>query len=234
MYGDAGAGVLGAYLYSPAFAQLLAPLVALPWNVFLAIWTAMLLTAYGWTVRLAALPFLLFLPVPADLATGNVHLFYAAAIVVGFRWPAVWVLMAITKVTPFVGVVWFAVRREWRSLAVACAVTAAITLISVALDPASWRAWIDILLTSSSTPADTPGWYLAVPLAIRLPIALVVVVVAAATDRKWLLPVAVTLSLPVLWFNGLAVLVACWPLRSAQAMGARRTWLARPAGAVRP
>ena len=80
MYGDAGAGVLGAYLYSPAFAQLVTPLVALPWNVFLAIWTAMLLAAYGWTVRLAALPLLLFLPVPADLATGNVHLFYAAAI----------------------------------------------------------------------------------------------------------------------------------------------------------
>ena len=73
-----------------------------------------------------------------------------------------------------------------------------------------------------------------VPLALRLPIAVVVVVVAAATDRKWLLPVAVTLSLPVLWFNGLAVLAACWPLRSAKAMGTRRAWSQRPVPVVTP
>jgi hypothetical protein len=40
-----------------------------------------------------------------------------------------------------------------------------------------------------------------------------VTVVAARTDRAWLLPVAVVLALPVVWLNGLAVLVACWPLR---------------------
>ena len=38
-YAAADTGRIGAYLYSPAFAQLLAPLTWLPLNVFMAIWT---------------------------------------------------------------------------------------------------------------------------------------------------------------------------------------------------
>ena len=109
-------GTLGAYLYSPAFAQTIAPLVALPWPVFLAIWTAILLAAYGGTVCLPPSPRSSFLPIPADIATGNVHLLFAAAIVAGFRLSGAWALMALTKVTPFIGVLWFAARQEWRSL----------------------------------------------------------------------------------------------------------------------
>ncbi len=233
-YDGSLAGTLGAYLYSPAFAQAIGPLVWLPWTVFLAIWTAILLAAYGWTVRLAALPALLFLPIPADIATGNVHLLYAAAIVVGFRFPAAWALMALTKVTPFIGVVWFAARREWRSLLIACGVTAGIAAISLLLDPAAWRTWVDILAGSSSTPTGTPGWFLPVPLVVRLPISLVLVVIAARTDRPWVLPIAVTLALPVVWLNGLAILAACWPLRSRAAQAARPSILAPAAsGAAR-
>ena len=221
LYSGAVAGTLGAYLYSPAFAQALTLLVWLPWTAFLAVWTAILLAAYGWTVRLAALPLLLFLPIPADIATGNIHLLFAAAIVVGFRYPGAWAFLALTKVTPFIGVAWFAARKEWRPFTIACGVTAGIAAVSIALDPAAWRTWIDILANSSSTPADTPGWFLPVPLVVRLPIAFIVVVLAARTDRAWLLPVAVTLALPVVWLNGLAILAACWPLRSRSAMAAR-------------
>ena len=136
MYDGALAGTLGAYLYSPAFAEIMAPLVALPWQIFLAVWTAILLAAYGWTVRLAALPLLLFIPIPADIATGNIHLLFAAAIVAGFRFPAAWAFMALTKVTPFIGVLWFAARMEWRR-AIACGATAAIAGVSIALDPSA-------------------------------------------------------------------------------------------------
>ena len=231
MYDGSLAGTLGAYLYTPAFAQIMAPLVALPWQLFLAIWTAILLAAYGWTVRLAALPLLLFLPIPADIATGNIHLLFAAAIVAGFRYPATWALLALTKVTPFVGVLWFAARREWRSLAIACGVTAAIAGVSIALDPSAWRTWIDILASSSSTPADTPGWVLPVPLLVRLPIAAVVVVVAARTERVWLLPIGVLLALPVVWLNGFAILAA---LLAAQVRRRdRRPAVARAHAAVR-
>ena len=45
--------------------------------------------------------------------------------------------------------------------------------------------------------------------------------IAARTERVWLLPVGVLLALPVMWLNGFAILAACWPLRSAAAIEAR-------------
>ena len=72
------------------------------------------------------------------------------------------------------------------------------------------------------------------PLVVRLPISLVLVVIAARTDRPWVLPIAVTLALPVVWLNGLAILAACWPLRSRAAQAARPSILAPAAsGAAR-
>ncbi len=42
-------------------------------------------------------------PVFFEVLVGNVHLLYAAAIVLGFRHPWTWSLMILTKVTPGVG-----------------------------------------------------------------------------------------------------------------------------------
>ncbi len=61
-----------------------------------------------------------------DLLVGNIHLMLGAAIVLGFRYPAAWAFPILTKVTPGVGILWFAVRREWRPLFMAVAVTAAV------------------------------------------------------------------------------------------------------------
>jgi len=222
-YAAADTGRIGAYLYSPAFAQLLAPLTWLPLNVFTAIWTAINCAAVWYLLRRWSLPSLLFLPIPFEIISGNVHLLYAVAIVVGFRWSASWALMFITKVTPFVGVLWFAVRREWRAFAFAIGVTAAIVAVSFALDPAAWEQWIAILRADLATGAgqgtlDTQGWYLAVPLLPRLAAAAALVVVAGLTDRRWLVPFAVVLALPVIWLNGLAVLAAVVPLWQARAV----------------
>ena len=222
-YAAADTGRIGAYLYSPAFAQLLAPLTWLPLNVFTAIWTAINCAALWFLLRQWSLPSLLFLPIPFEIISGNVHLLYGAAIVIGFRWSASWVLMFITKVTPGIGVVWFAVRREWRAFAFAIGATAAIVAVSVLLDRAAWEQWIALLradMTSGAGQAtlDTPGWYLAVPLLPRLVAAGALVVVAALTDRRWLVPFVVVLALPVLWLNGLAVLAAVVPLWQARAV----------------
>ncbi len=205
------AGTIGAYLYSPAFAQLLAPITWLPWPVFVTIWTGFNLAIVWWLLGRWSLPSMLFLPIPFEIISGNVHLMYAAAIVAGFRVSATWALPILTKVTPGIGVLWFAVRREWRAFALALGVTGVIAAVSFVLDPAAWRAWIDILAGSSSTPV-TVGWYLPVPLLVRLPVAVVVMVAAAWFDRRWLLPVAVVIAMPVLWLNSLAVLAACIPL----------------------
>jgi hypothetical protein len=219
-YDAATTGRIGSYLYSPAFAQLLAPLVWLPIAVFSALWTAINCATLWFLVRRWALPSLFFLPIAFEVISGNVHLLYAAAIVVGFRWPATWALMFLTKATPGIGVVWFLVRREWRHLAIALGVTAGIAAVSFALDATQWRQWIDILRADAtgagSADFTTVGWYLPIGLAPRLAAALIVAVAAAWADRRWLLPVAVVLAMPVVWLNSLAVLAACVPLRQAE------------------
>ncbi len=211
LYNGQTAGAMGAYLYSPAFAQLIRPLTILPWPIFVTIWTSFNLAIVWWLLGRWSLPAMLFLPIPFEIVSGNVHLMYAAAIVLGFRASFTWALPILTKVTPGIGLAWFAVRREWRQLGIALGVTALIVAVSFALDPSLWRQWFDIIAASSSTPA-TLGWYLPVSLIVRLPIALVVAAVAGLTGRAWLLPIAVTLALPVLWLNSLAILAACVPL----------------------
>lgn len=216
-YDAATTGRIGSYLYSPAFAQLLAPVVWLPIAAFTALWTALNSATLWFLLRRWALPSLLFLPIAFEVISGNVHLLYAAAIVVGFRWPAAWALMFLTKVTPGVGVVWFLVRREWRSLAIALGATATIAAVSFALDEAQWSRWLDLLRADVSGGAGgggltTVGWYLPIGLVPRLVAALVVVVYAARTDRRWLLPISVVLAMPVVWLNSLAVLAAAFPL----------------------
>jgi hypothetical protein len=216
LYGAADTGRLGSYLYSPAFAQLLAPFVWLPWPVFAAAWTALLLAIHRLVVgpRLA-LPLLLFIPIPFEIVSGNVHLLYAAVIVFGFRYPALWALVVLTKVTPGLGLVWFLVRREWRALAIALSVTAAIATVSFLLAPADWWRWLDVLRRDAVAPLATPGWYLPVPLLVRLPLATAIIAWGGLTDRRWTVPVAVALALPVLWLNGLAILAALVPLLRA-------------------
>ncbi len=215
-YDAAQTGRIGAYLYSPAFAQALGPFVALPLAVFTALWTALNFVALWWLLRRWALPSLLFLPIPLEIISGNVHLLYAVAIVVGFRYPATWALMLLTKITPGIGVAWFAVRREWRAFAIAVGAAAVIALVSVVLDRSAWEQWIVFLRAdlghAGQGTLETPGWYLAVALVPRLLVAAMLVVVAAWRDLRWLLPVAVVLALPVVWLNSLAVLVAMVPL----------------------
>jgi hypothetical protein len=211
--GAEGAGRIGAYLYSPAFAQLLTPLVALPWPIFDALWTAMNCALLWWLLGRAALPSLLFLPIPFEIISGNVHLLIAAAIVAGFRFAGTWALPILTKGTPIIGLAWFALRRDWRSLAVAIGVTGVIVAVSYLLDAANWQAWIGILQRDAGAgQLETTGWYLPVPLAIRAVVAAAIIVWGSVTNRAWTTPIAVTLALPILWLNGLAVLAACVPL----------------------
>jgi Glycosyltransferase family 87 len=230
-YAQAEAGRLGAYLYSPAFAQLLAPLVALPWPVFCALWTGVLCLVYWRLVGRLALPLLLFIPIPFEIVSGNVHLLIGAAIVAGFRYPAAWALPLLTKVTPGIGLLWFAVRREWRSLAIAAGATAAVSVVSFVVAPNLWRDWLALLVRDSGGPLDTPGWYAPIPLLVRLPVAAAVVVWGALTDRRWTVPVAVTIGLPIVWLNSLAILAA---LPALGILEPRRAASARRAAAPAP
>lgn len=200
-----------AYVYSPAFLQLVTPLTALPWQAFMAVWTALLIAAVRFLTGPRLLAAGLLFPFTAmEVAGGNVSLLLAAAIVLGFRWPWAWAIVLLTKITPGIGLLWFAVRREWRSLAIALGATAAIAAVSALLMPTAWREWFDVIVANAGkggTWASVP-----VPLWIRLPAAVALVVWGARTDRAWTVPVASMLALPALWYGGISMLLAVIPL----------------------
>ena len=209
LYGAARAGGADAYLYAPAFAQALAPFKALPWPVFAGLWLlfmALCLVAIAgiWAIFVAFMP-----PVLIELQAGNIHLPLAVAIGLGLRYPATWAFVLLTKPTLGIGLLWFLVRREWRHLAIALGATAAVALGSYVISPAAWPAWIDALVINAGHPIspDYSG-VIHVPLLVRLPLAAVVVIWGARTDRPWTVGVATTLALPILWVNGLAVILA--------------------------
>jgi hypothetical protein len=199
-YTNSAVGELSTYLYSPAFAQLMAPFGALPFQVFFVLWTALSVVILAWLVRPWpwAVP-ILALPIIYELCVGNIHFLIAAAIVMSFRWPSTWAFPILTKVTPAVGVGWFMVRREWRALAIAAGTTGAIVAVSYALNPTAWADWFAFLLAS-------PGR--SQLLVFRLLLAAGLVALGAATGWRWLVPVAVWISLPIVWVNSWVILLA--------------------------
>ncbi len=208
-YAHGVVGAWDAYLYSPVFLQALSPLRVLPWLPFLAAWETTLLVA---TAALAG-PVLLApvaLLVTPELWGGNVTLLIALAVVAGFRWPATWSFVLLTKVTPGVGLLWFAVRREWSSLLTALGATLAIVAISTIVAPGLWRDWIDLLLWNAGREVTSGS--IPIPFVLRFPLAVVLLVWAARTDRRWVVPVACLLALPVIWYGSLSLLAGVVPL----------------------
>ena len=206
---------VGLFRYAPVWLPLLTIFSQVPYWQFLWLWTALLVATAWWLGSRWPLVAFAFPPVALELYHGNIHLLLAAAIVLGFRYPVAWSFVLLTKVTPGIGLLWFAVRREWRPLAIAVGATAVVVVVSVLATPDPWRAWVDSLVSAS--PSEGPN-HVAVPLALRLVIATVVVTWGARTDRRWTVPVAATLALPTLWYHGLAMLIAVvpvvWPSRS--------------------
>jgi hypothetical protein len=209
-YAPASVGRESAYLYSPAFLQAMAPLRMLDWTAFLVVWmTILLLVLYRLVGPILFGPaVVLTLP---ELWGGNVTLLMAAAIVIGFRWAGSWSFVLLTKVTPALGLAWFLVRREWRPLAWAALATMSIVAVSAVFAPDQWRDWLSLLsgsVGSSTVPGSVP-----VPLWLRLPFALAVIVFAARTDRAWLLPLGALLAMPIIWWGSFSMLAASVALR---------------------
>lgn len=193
----------GAYLYSPAFLQLLTPLRLLPFPAFVGVWTVLLLAVLFWLSGPLLFGPMVVLCFP-ELWGGNITILLAAAVVLGFRRAGTWALPILTKVTPALGLLWFAARREWRPLLEAGLVTALIVVVSAVLAPGLWSDWLHLL--ASSTESSTVSGSVPVPLLLRLPVAAVLIAWAAARDRRWLLPIGVLLAMPVIWWGSFALL----------------------------
>jgi hypothetical protein len=217
-YGGQYGGV--NFAYAPPLALAFMPTHLISFDAFRGIWLVVNCAALAWLGRRYALLLLLFFPVGVELFNGNIHLLMAMAIVVGFRYPAAWSFLLLTKVTPGIGLLWFVVRKEWRNLAVALGTTAAISLVSLVVVPDMWRQWLTFL--ASNPTADTPLIQATPPLPLRLLVAAAVVTYGARTDRRWMVAVAATIALPLYWWNGFSVLVAILPLWKGDVDARRR------------
>jgi hypothetical protein len=190
-----------AYVYSPAFAQMLWPFTLLPWAVFAAGWTLAAIGCLFWM----RVPWMLAFPgVIDDILRGNIHVFLAAAIVLSFRYPAAWAFGILTKVTPGLGVLWYAARREWRRLGIALGVTAAIVVVSFLASSSLWLEWFGLLAANAGESARIQ--VIPLSLLVRLPIAAAIVGYAGWTNRAWLLPIGVMIGLPNVWTSSTALL----------------------------
>jgi hypothetical protein len=190
---------LSAFLYSPAFAQLFAPVSAIPFGLFFALWAAALTAIFVWLVRpwpWAGL--ILVLPVSYEILVGNVHFLLAAVVVLGFEYPGLWAFSILTKITPGIGLLWFLVRGEWRRLFAAAAVTAGVAVASFVLSPGAWFDWAAFLVRSAGSGEA---------LALRVGAGVAIMVIAARTDRRWLVPVAIWIALPVVYINSWVLLL---------------------------
>lgn len=195
---------LDAFLYSPLFADVIRPFGALPWPVFWLGWAAAEAAVFAWLLwpaRRWAVP--LWLLCTPELVNGNVYAFFGLVLVLGFRRPALWVFPILTKVVGGVGLLWFVVRGEWRRLLTAAAVLLLLVGVSYLMQPAEWMAWVRFLLEQRGSSRDGV-W----GLAARGLIAAGIVVVAARTDRRWLVAVAVAVVNPVYGVTTLTVLAA--------------------------
>ena len=202
-------GTPDAYNYTPAFAQLTYPLTLLPWPAFLTLWSLLLGAALVWLLwpleprwRWLVLGYV----APPALLIGNIEAFLAVAAAVGLSRPAAWAFPLLTKVTPALGPVWFAERREWRNLAVSVGGSALVVAVSSAISPELWTQWWHFVVGSPTPP--TQDHY--PPLAVRLVAAVGVVVWGAAKGRRGAIAVAMMLAMP-LWSSGVLVVLAAIP-----------------------
>jgi hypothetical protein len=209
-YAGAAVGEIGSFLYPPPFLQALGPVGQLPWPIFLFGWTA-LLTAAAVTMLLrvphrfrSMWPLLLFLA-GADIWAGNINLFLAFGAVVALTSPVAWAGLALTKVTPGIGALWHGFRGRWPEFGLALTVTLVGAGLSFVAAPALWGDWLSIIF--GEDPGGPYATSVPVPLVIRVPLSIVLLWWAARTDRPWLVPIACMAALPVIWFNGLSMLL---------------------------
>lgn len=198
----------GAFRYSPAIAQLFSLFHLLPWPAFAIGWFVFLALVVAWLGRRWSLAVLVFVPIVWDAYLGNIEILLAAAMVLGFRKPAAWSFVLLTKVTPGIGLLWFVARREWRNLAIALGATALIVGISYVIAPALWLEWPRSILAVQGRPAP-------VATVARVLGAALLVIWGARTNRPWTVIVAGTLALAWLDIKTTALLVGLAPFLPA-------------------
>lgn len=206
-----------AFHYPPPVAQVLAPItLVLPALAYSIVYRGLMLFVL-WDLAgrrmLQMLALIAFIPVAVAVRIENVELFMALGIVVGLRrWPWLFTIGALVKVSPGLGIAYLAVQRRWRDVAVSIVVGGVIVGLSYALAPDLWRAWLEAI----SGRADIVGNSIVpVPYSVRAVAGFAVAVTAGLVGRRrgeLLLVAAVTIANPGLSLQGFAVLAAAVPI----------------------
>jgi hypothetical protein len=195
----------GCFLYSPPIEMVMGTVQA---TMSFEVFTFLLRAAELVVLILVAGPsigLLLFIPAVAiELNAANINVLIVGAVLIGFRHPWAWAFVILTKVTPGVGILWFAVRREWRNFAIASGATLAIAVASRLAAPDLWHQYFAALGVEPDGSVLQIWW--------RLPVAALVVVWAARNDHRWALLVAVFLAMPRLYFLSPVILVGLFQL----------------------
>jgi len=226
MYGTIwGLDDASRYIYPPPLAQVLHPLHALGWPAFAALWAVGMFIALWGSTRWWSLPVLAIsgaaalgygfghaLANPLILAfVGNIQSVVAVAILLGFRWPATWAFVLLTKIGPGIGILWFAVRGEWRQFAIAVGATVVIGAVSFGVDPGSWFEFVRFALANLTTPA--PLAVVPVPLILRLAMSVALIVWGARSNHRWTVPIAAGwASLALYEWSAITIWLAALPL----------------------
>jgi hypothetical protein len=192
-------GALHAYLYSPAFSKLIWPLTQLPRDVFVGVWMLAESLAFVWLLKPLGVRwgFPAFCLCTVEIAVGNIYAFLAVVAVVGLRRPAAWALPLLTKITPGLGPIWFAARREWRALAVSLGASAAIAAVSFALTPHQWIDWLRFLTNHEGENQ--------LMLPLRASLAALLTVYGARRRVPWLIVPAMLLANPMVFHSWMAL-----------------------------
>jgi hypothetical protein len=213
-----------AYHYPPPVAQVLAPItLVVPAFAYAIAYRGLMLAAL-WDLAgrrmLNMLAFVAFVPMAVAVRIENVEIFMALGIVLGLRrWPWLFTIGALVKVSPGLGLVYLALRRRWRDVAVSAALGAVIVGVSYALAPDLWREWIATI----TGRADVIGNSL-IPVAYvyRAIAGFILAILGGLLGRRrgeLILVAGITIANPGLSLQGFAVLAAAVPI-----------WLAGPDG----
>lgn len=213
-----------AYHYPPPLVQLLAPFtLVVPAIVYLIGYRVLeLLVTWELAGRrmLPMLALIAFLPVALELRFENVNLLMALGIVYGLgRWPWLFAVGALVKVSPGLGIIYLAMRRRWRDAFVSSVLGIVIVAVSYAIDPGLWRGFLDAI---GDRAGITGNSLLPFPYVVRAAVGLGLTITGGLVGRRrgeLLLVGGMTIANPNLALNGFAVLAAAVPV-----------WLAGPGG----
>ncbi len=212
MYFDTGVAdpytgsILGApnYTYTPVLTQLLEPFRFLGWDAFRTLWVfagyaALAYLVGPWLGILLVIAY--FPPLVWEFDVGNVNLFIGVAIWAAFRFPALWAIPILLKPPLAIGLLWFAIRGDWRALGTAVGTTVAVAAASFVIAPQLWLDYVNAIPGFVDTATTVPSvWW-----PLRLVVATLLIAWGARNAQHWTVALGAIMAHPLSSLSGWVV-----------------------------